>query len=130
MENCWTANCGRHKRRIIFPAFVPLTAQCCLQIHDPAEDATLDGGEDYFRVDHHLLHLPPKRQRVGHEVVRQAGAPLGVAADGGEGGLLYNGGSASRTSDLVEHVLCHLQIREPGKVVVDGDPLVQGLMDG
>ena len=35
---CWTANWGRRKQQIIFPAFVPLTAQCRLWMHHPAEN--------------------------------------------------------------------------------------------
>ena len=37
--NCRTANYGRRKQRIIFPIFVPLTAQCRLQTYTPAENA-------------------------------------------------------------------------------------------
>ena len=49
--------------------------------------------------------------------------------DGGKGSLLNDGGRASRTGDLVEHVLRHLRIGKPGEVVMHGDPLAQGLMD-
>lgn len=59
-----------------------------------------DGGEDDFCVDHLLLHLRPKRQGIGHQVVHQAGAPLGMAVDGGKGSLLNDGGRASRTWNM------------------------------
>ena len=50
--------------------------------------------------------------------------------DRGKGGLLYDGGRASRTGDLMEHVLRHLRIRETGEVVVHSNPLPQGFMNG
>lgn len=50
--------------------------------------------------------------------------------DGGKRRLVDDGGSPSGTGDLVEDVLRHFRIRQPGEVVVHGDPLAQGLMDG
>ncbi len=91
---------------------------------------TADGSQDDIRINHLLIHLCPKCQSIGHQVVHQAGAPLGVAVDGGKGCLVDDGGRAPGTGDLVEDVLCHLRIRESGKVVVHGNALAQGLMDG
>ena len=64
------------------------------------------------------------------EVVHQAGAPLGVAVDGTKRCLVDDGGGSSGTGDLVEDVPRHLRIRQPGEVVMYGNPLEQGLMDG
>ena len=95
-----------------------------------SEILAADGSQDDIHIDHLLLHLRAKRQCIGHQVVHQAGAPLGMAVDGGKRCLVDDGGGPSGTGDLVEHVLGHLRIRESGKVVMHGDPLAQGLMDG
>ena len=49
--------------------------------------------------------------------------------DGGKCRLVDDGSRPSGTGDLVEHILCHFQVRQTGKVVVHSDPLAQGLMD-
>ena len=99
--------------------------------HAPlSEILAADGSQDDIRINYLLLHLRPQCQRVGHQVVHQAWAALGVAVDGGKCRLVDDGGRPSGTGNLVEDVLRHFRIREPGKVVVHGDPLAQGLMDG
>lgn len=98
--------------------------------HPLSKILAADGGEDDIRIDDFFLHLRPQGQGVGHKVVHQAWAALGVAVNGGKGGLLYNGRGASRTGDLMKYVLRHLRIREPGKVVMYGDSLTQGLWTG
>jgi len=99
--------------------------------HAPlSEILAADGSQDDIRIDHLLVHLRPQCQRVGHQVVHQARAPLEVAVDGGKRRLVDDGESPSGTGDLVEDVLRHFRIRQPGEVVVHGDPLAQGLMDG
>ena len=50
--------------------------------------------------------------------------------DGGKRRLFYDGGGPSGTGNLVEDVLRHFRIRQPGEVIVHGDALAQGLMDG
>ncbi len=94
-----------------------------------SEILAADGSQDDICINYLLVHLCPQCQCIGHQVVHQAGAPLGVAVDGGKGSLLNDGGRASRTGDLVEHVLRHLRIGKSGEVVMHGDPLAQGLMD-
>ena len=72
-------------------------------IHVPfllSEILAADRSQDDIRIDHFLVHLCPQSQRVGHQVVHQAGAPLGVAVDGGKGSLLNDGGRASRTWNM------------------------------
>ena len=98
--------------------------------HLLSEILAADGGQNDIRIDHLLLHLRPQCQCIGHQVVHQAGASLGVAVDGRKRCLVDDGGSPSGTGDLMEDVLRHFRIREPGKVVVHGDTLAQGLMDG
>ena len=49
-----------------------------------SEILAADRSQDDIRIDHFLIHLCPKCQRVGHQAVHQAGAPLGVAVDGGK----------------------------------------------
>ncbi len=86
--------------------------------------------QDDFRVNSLLPHLCPQGQCVRHQVVHQAWASLRVAMDGGKGSLFHDGGGTSRTGDLVEDILCHFRIRQSGKVVVHGDPLAKGFVDG
>ena len=50
--------------------------------------------------------------------------------DGGKRRLFYDGGGPSGTGNLVEDVLRHFRIRQPGEVIVHGDALAQGLMEG
>ena len=88
-----------------------------------------DGSQDDIRVDHFLIHLCPQRQCVGHQVVHQARAALGVAVDGGKRRLVDDGCGPSGAGDLVEDVLRHFRIRQSGEVVMYGNPLAQGLMD-
>ena len=52
---------------------------------------SMPSGEDDIRIDDFFLHLRPQGQGVGHKVVHQAWAALGVAVNGGKGGLLYRG---------------------------------------
>ncbi len=94
-----------------------------------SEILAADGGQDDTRIDHLLLHLRPQCQCVGHQVVHQAGAALGVAVDGTKRRLVDDGSGPSGTGNLVEDVLRHFRIRQPGEVVVYGNPLAQGLMD-
>ena len=82
-------------------------------IHVPcllSEILAADGGQDDIRINDLLLHLRPQCQCVGHQVVHQAGAPLGVAVDGGKRGLVDDGGGPSGTGDLVEDVLRHFGV--------------------
>lgn len=82
-------------------------------IHVPcllSEILAANGGQDDIRIDDLLLHLRPQCQCVGHQVVHQAGAPLGVAVDGGKRGLVDDGGGPSGTGDLVEDVLRHFRV--------------------
>ena len=79
-------------------------------IHVPfllSEILAADRSQDDIRIDHFLVHLCPQSQRVGHQVVHQAGAPLGVAVDGGKRRLVDDGGGPSGTGNLVEDVLRH-----------------------
>ncbi len=89
-----------------------------------------DRSQDDIRINHFLVHLRPQCQCVGHQVVHQARASLGMAVDGTKRRLIDDGGGPSGTGDLVEDVLRHFRIRESGKVVMHGDPLAQGLVDG
>ncbi len=98
--------------------------------HLLSEILAADGSQDDIRIDHFLLHLRPQCQCVGHQVVHQAWAPLGMAVDGTKRRLVDDGGGPSGTGDLVEDVLRDFRICEPGKVVMHRDPLAQGLMDG
>ena len=82
-------------------------------IHVPfllSEILAADRSQDDIRIDHFLVHLCPQSQRVGHQVVHQAGAPLGVAVDGGKRGLVDDGGGPSGTGNLVEDVLRHFGV--------------------
>ena len=82
-------------------------------IHVPcplSEILAADGSQDDIRIDHFPVHLCPQCQRVGHQVVHQAGASLGVAVDGGKRRLVDDGGCASGTGDLVEDVLRHFGV--------------------
>ena len=68
-------------------------------IHVPfllSEILAADRSQDDIRIDHFPVHLCPQCQRVGHQVVHQAGASLGVAVDGGKRRLVDDGGCASR----------------------------------
>ena len=79
--------------------------------HAPlSEILAADGSQDDIRIDHFPVHLCPQCQRVGHQVVHQAGAPLGVAVDGRKRRLVDDGGCASGTGDLVEDVLRHFGV--------------------
>ena len=82
-------------------------------IHVPfllSEILAADRSQDDIRIDHFLVHLCPQSQRVGHQVVHQAGAPLGVAVDGRKRRLVDDGGCASGTGDLVEDILRHFGV--------------------
>ena len=68
--------------------------------HLLSEILAADGSQDDIRIDHLLLHLRPQCQRVGHQVVHQAWAPLGVTVDGGKRRLVDDGGSSSGTVPL------------------------------
>ncbi len=114
-----------------FPAgAVPQDTVIFRVLHLLSEILAADGSQDNIRIDHFLPHLRPQCQRIGHRVVHQAGAPLGVAVDGGKRRLVNDGGGPSGTGDLVEDVLRHFRIRQPGEVIVHGDALAQGLMEG
>ena len=86
-----------------------------------------DGSQDDIRINDLLIHLCLLCQRIGHQAVHKAGAPLGVAVDGGKSCLADDGVALSGTGSLVENILRHFRIREAGKVVVHGDPLAQVL---
>ncbi len=72
-----------------------------------SEILAADGSQDDICINHLLVHLCPQCQCIGHQVVHQAGAPLGVAVDGGERRLVDDGGGSSGTGNLVEDVLRH-----------------------
>ena len=69
-----------------------------------------DGSQDDIRIDDLLLHLCPQCEGIGHQVVHQAGAPLGVAVDSGKRCLVDDGGGPSGTGELVEDVLRYFRV--------------------
>lgn len=69
-----------------------------------------DGSQDDVRIDHLLLPLRLQCQCVGHQVVDQAGAHLGVAVDGGKRRLVDDEGGPSGADDFVEDVLRHFRV--------------------
>lgn len=75
--------------------------------HPLSKILAADGGKYDFRVNCFLLHLCAKGKGICHQVIHQTRIPLGMAVDSGKGGLLYDGGRASRTGDLVEYILRH-----------------------
>ncbi len=59
----------------------------------PSEILAADGSQDDIRIDHFLLHLAPQCQCIGHQVVHQAGTPLGMAVDSRRCRLIDDGGA-------------------------------------
>lgn len=89
-----------------------------------------DGGEDQLGVNHLFIQLRPQKQGVRHEIIDHPGIPLGVAVNGGESGGVDDGFRASRAGDLVADIAGNLGIGKAGKIVMDGDPLAEGFVNG
>ena len=91
---------------------------------------TVHGGEDEIGVNHLFVQLPAEDEGLGHEVVDDPGIALGVAVDGGEGGRVDDGFGTAGAGNFMSDIGGDLGVGEAGEIVVDGNALAEGLMDG
>lgn len=89
-----------------------------------------NGGEDEFRIDYLFIQLLAEEEGVGHEVVDDPGVALGVAVDSGKGGRVDDRFGAAGAGDLMADVSGNFGVGKAGEIVVDGDALAEGLVDG
>ncbi|MCM1234921.1 MAG: hypothetical protein NC489_32885 [Ruminococcus flavefaciens] len=67
---------------------------------------------------------------MGHEVVDHPGVALGVAVDSGKGSRVNDGFRTAGAGNFVADIGGNLGVGKTGEIVVDGDVLAEGLMDG
>jgi hypothetical protein len=89
-------------------------------------DCRLDG----FGIDDFPLLLGADGQGIRHQVVNQAGIALREAVRCGKCRCVDDGCRGSGETDLVQDVSGNFFIAQPVVVIVDGDALAQGFMDG
>ena len=94
-----------------------------------SEGLVVGGCHDHAGIDGVLVLLHGDHHGVGHDVVNDARVMLRHAVEGGHGRLVNDLFRAAGTADLMPDILRDFLVGKPLELVVDSDPLAQGLVD-